>query len=263
MIPFFRKIRKKMADDNKPLKYMRYAIGEIALVVIGILIALSINNWNEAEKNKKKAKEYLKGIATEIQSGTVTIGNAIKFMDRFLKRKMWTITTKDYATVPTDSLTHAFGSPDLRNYKINATAFSKISDLSILNLIIKDSLVDAIIRYYTLEKDKYNGTIEWDMEETQYENNIINYETEVDFRSIFLLMEQGKYINENEWREYINSNGELVREQMLSSLNESKLRNVNQRQFFRRSIIMHQGFEDKIQESIRLLQKIKMKLDEM
>ena len=47
MINFFRKIRKKMADDNKPIKYMRYAIGEIVLVVIGILIALQINNWNE------------------------------------------------------------------------------------------------------------------------------------------------------------------------------------------------------------------------
>jgi len=44
MIPIFRKIRKQMADDNKPIKYMRYAIGEIVLVVIGILIALSINN---------------------------------------------------------------------------------------------------------------------------------------------------------------------------------------------------------------------------
>ncbi len=53
MIPFFRKIRKKMADDNKPLKYMRYAIGEIVLVVIGILIALQINNWNEQSKIDK------------------------------------------------------------------------------------------------------------------------------------------------------------------------------------------------------------------
>ncbi len=50
MINFFRKIRKKLADDNKPMKYMRYAIGEILLVVIGILIALSINNWNEKRK---------------------------------------------------------------------------------------------------------------------------------------------------------------------------------------------------------------------
>ncbi len=44
MINFFRNIRKKMTDDNRPLKYARYAIGEITLVVIGILIALQINN---------------------------------------------------------------------------------------------------------------------------------------------------------------------------------------------------------------------------
>jgi hypothetical protein len=39
MIGFFRKIRKQLADDNKPMKYARYAIGEIVLVVIGILVA--------------------------------------------------------------------------------------------------------------------------------------------------------------------------------------------------------------------------------
>jgi len=50
MINFFRRIRKQFADDNKPLKYMRYAIGEILLVVIGILIALQTNNWNEEQK---------------------------------------------------------------------------------------------------------------------------------------------------------------------------------------------------------------------
>jgi hypothetical protein len=47
MINFFRKIRKQLADDNKPLKYARYAIGEIVLVMIGILLALQVNNWNE------------------------------------------------------------------------------------------------------------------------------------------------------------------------------------------------------------------------
>ena len=52
-----------MADDNKPLKYARYAIGEIVLVVIGILIALQINNWNEGKKNEEK----LKNIFIEIQ----------------------------------------------------------------------------------------------------------------------------------------------------------------------------------------------------
>jgi hypothetical protein len=54
MIKFFRKIRKQLADDNKPLKYVWYAIGEIVLVVIGILIALSINNWNNERSDRDK-----------------------------------------------------------------------------------------------------------------------------------------------------------------------------------------------------------------
>lgn len=41
-----------MADENKPMKYARYAIGEIVLVVIGILIALQVNNWNEQRKER-------------------------------------------------------------------------------------------------------------------------------------------------------------------------------------------------------------------
>jgi len=52
MTPFFRRIRRKLADDNQFLKYSRYAIGEIVLVVIGILIALQINNWNKELQNK-------------------------------------------------------------------------------------------------------------------------------------------------------------------------------------------------------------------
>lgn len=59
MINFFRRIRKQLADHNKPLKYMRYAIGEIVLVVIGILIALQINTWNERNKERIKEREIL------------------------------------------------------------------------------------------------------------------------------------------------------------------------------------------------------------
>ncbi|MDX1702448.1 MAG: DUF6090 family protein, partial [Melioribacteraceae bacterium] len=56
MLTFFRKIRKKLLGTANTSKYILYAVGEIALVVIGILIALQINNWNE--RNKTRAKEY-------------------------------------------------------------------------------------------------------------------------------------------------------------------------------------------------------------
>ena len=57
-----------MADDNRPLKYIRYAIGEIILVVIGILIALQINNWNEERIQVKELDGLKKSISSAIQS---------------------------------------------------------------------------------------------------------------------------------------------------------------------------------------------------
>ena len=55
----FRKIRQKVLSENKFSNYFIYAIGEIVLVVIGILIALQINNWNQARKDDSALKEYL------------------------------------------------------------------------------------------------------------------------------------------------------------------------------------------------------------
>jgi hypothetical protein len=66
MIKFFRKIRQNLLMDNKTKKYFKYALGEIVLVVIGILIALSINNWNEERKNKIKESVYLEGIKSDL-----------------------------------------------------------------------------------------------------------------------------------------------------------------------------------------------------
>jgi len=68
MIKFFRKIRYDLMEKNKTGKYLKYAVGEIILVVIGILIALSINNWNEKRKIKHKETIVLKELLTSINS---------------------------------------------------------------------------------------------------------------------------------------------------------------------------------------------------
>jgi hypothetical protein len=65
MIPFFRKIRQRLLTENKFSKYLLYAIGEIILVVIGILIALQINNWNENRKTRNSEQQYLLALKEE------------------------------------------------------------------------------------------------------------------------------------------------------------------------------------------------------
>ena len=65
MIKFFRKIRQNLLAEGKTSKYLKYAIGEIILVVIGILIAISIDNWNEGKKNKREELAILTNLKEE------------------------------------------------------------------------------------------------------------------------------------------------------------------------------------------------------
>ena len=65
MIKFFRKIRQNLLSEGKTGKYLKYAIGEIVLVVIGILIALSINNWNNNQQDKRTEQATLKALLSE------------------------------------------------------------------------------------------------------------------------------------------------------------------------------------------------------
>jgi len=79
MIKFFRKIRQNLLVKNKTGKYFKYAIGEIILVVIGILIALQINNWNEDRKTKINEKELYSRILMNLQLDEKRINDYITF----------------------------------------------------------------------------------------------------------------------------------------------------------------------------------------
>jgi len=81
MIKFFRKIRYDLMEKNKTGKYLKYAIGEIILVVLGILIALSINNWNEGRKSVQKGHEILVDVKENAEF------NIIQFKEDIVQNK--------------------------------------------------------------------------------------------------------------------------------------------------------------------------------
>jgi len=68
MIKFFRRIRQNLLSEGKTGKYLKYAIGEIVLVVIGILIALSINNWNQERSQRNEEKIILSTLKADFES---------------------------------------------------------------------------------------------------------------------------------------------------------------------------------------------------
>ena len=73
MIKFFRRIRQNLLSENKFTKYLFYAFGEIVLVVIGILIALGINNMNQNRVKDKIEQTYLNGLNVEFQMSKIKL----------------------------------------------------------------------------------------------------------------------------------------------------------------------------------------------
>ena len=82
MIKFFRHIRKSLLMEHKSAKYLKYAIGEIVLVVIGILIALSINNWNNDTIKRSESNQFNKRLLAEVNENfDLTIKNIKKIKE--------------------------------------------------------------------------------------------------------------------------------------------------------------------------------------
>src|SRR5688500_15874307 len=77
MLRLLRTIRKKLLEGGKFQQYLLYALGEIFLVVVGILIALQINNWNEYKKERELEGEYLKKIALNIEDDIIQYNKII------------------------------------------------------------------------------------------------------------------------------------------------------------------------------------------
>ncbi|MBO3116110.1 hypothetical protein J4050_05090 [Winogradskyella sp. DF17] len=84
MIKIFRKIRYNLMETGKTGKYLKYAIGEIILVVIGILIALQINNWNEKENRNEKLINIYESVHADIKNDLKDLNDVKAF---YMKKK--------------------------------------------------------------------------------------------------------------------------------------------------------------------------------
>ncbi len=85
MIQFFRRIRQNLIDQQRVGKYLLYAIGEILLVVIGILIALQINNWNQQRKDRKLEYDLLVGLRNDLSDDLKQIESSVNRSHQDLK----------------------------------------------------------------------------------------------------------------------------------------------------------------------------------
>ena len=91
MLKIFRNTRKQLLSENKTGKYIKYAIGEIVLVVIGILIALSINNWSQEKTNRTEELNYYKNIKRQLNEDKGGISGNIDYNNVYLRQYEYAI----------------------------------------------------------------------------------------------------------------------------------------------------------------------------
>ena len=154
MFKFFRKIRHDLMAENKMKKYFKYAIGEIFLVVIGILIALAISNWNSKRLNENRNLALLAKLSKELDLNidrcrlldtTLTgFGPRLTYTDSILK-----ILNKGVEIDDLDYLVRKLIFY-VNDFNLNSSVFEELKNTGSLYAIGSDSLVTEIQNYYQL-----------------------------------------------------------------------------------------------------------------
>ena len=156
MIKFFRHIRRSFINENRMGKYFKYAIGEILLVVIGILIALQINNWNENRKDRKLEIDLLEQLTEDLRQNVVEFDRSIERNKTY--NNAWNMVIKALKeNVPfNDSISKHFekthGLPIL---SLNYTSYETIKSKGIYTISdeqLRKDIQQLFRRYESLEK---------------------------------------------------------------------------------------------------------------
>lgn len=161
MIKFFRRIRQKQLSENKFSKYLLYAIGEIVLVVIGILIALQLNTWKDDQQNKKIELQYLDGIVANLERDITELKGLLRrdsitfdaytnilmpFKDPSIQVYTPTFIGR---TIARSQYTHQFDG--------NSIVFEDMKSSGKINFIKSDALRFALLEYYN-DSESFSNT---------------------------------------------------------------------------------------------------------
>lgn len=176
MIKFFRKIRQQMLTENKISKYFLYAIGEIILVVIGILLALQINNANDLKKQRLTEVHYLKNIKVDLQGSIIELNEYIKtrtglinsakiILKQFYNKRKLTFSEFNNLSIPLYNWEKYFQNNNTYQELINSGNLALISNDSIKNTLLN---IELLYKKIKSEEEHYRFDAEKTFYEAQY-----------------------------------------------------------------------------------------------
>lgn len=204
MIKFFRKIRQRLLTENKYSKYLLYAIGEIVLVVIGILIALSINNWNENRKTEIKIRNSLAALRNDLIQDTILITARLPFINEHydLNESLRARVAKPNATVDTliQIMRFEFNPNWIVQIPYNTNTHNSLNQTGLIENL-SDSLKATIKNFYNTKTslmDRVEKTT------NDYQGKITSYVNTYTF-GVTKIHDQGALIDSLVWNNIDNS----------------------------------------------------------
>mgnify|MGYP001822315637 CR=1 FL=1 len=186
MIKFFRQIRQRLITDNKFSKYLLYAVGEILLVVIGILIAFQVGSWNEDRKTKLSADTYRSKLINDLVTDTLNINQLMadgsimhKEIEAYFKGfEIQNLSLDEYIKMSESVYAHFFryfpinytfedmqntGNAVLLSEEQRKALIELYNEQEFLLIIIDKSITD--IKTYQYERGKY---LDFDLSESDF-----------------------------------------------------------------------------------------------
>lgn len=148
MIKFFRHIRKSLIEKNQMRKYFKYAIGEILLVVIGIVIALQFNNWNQARLTKIKTNNYLEALVKEIDKNTSSLENYIQRVHYDIEEcanSLRLLNLPEAVSQPDSIIRKAMDTRPIYKFVLSKSTFNDLINAGILEYVTDAKLKDRIL----------------------------------------------------------------------------------------------------------------------
>ena len=150
MFKFFRRLRQSFIDNNQTSKYLTYALGEIILVVIGILLALYINNWNQNRISKIELNQSLQKLLVELNSDLLNLGDRIDLNNRIIRNLdscLFILKEPEKNSVSDfENLFHTINYTSTFNF--NKVTFNELSNSGKLKQLKIIGLSDSLINYY-------------------------------------------------------------------------------------------------------------------
>lgn len=170
MLRFFRHIRKNLLMSDKTRKYLLYAVGEILLVVIGILIALQVNNWNENRINSAEETYYLEKLIENLEADSIDIKNQLSSLADMTSSidSALSMMVNEVEFESRKFTAHINNLLAVPIFIQNSVTFDNLISSGKIALISNEPLVNLLFQYY----NPGNEHISWDEGSKHYARNI-------------------------------------------------------------------------------------------